>query len=60
QDLPSSSVHQILEAYPRLGFKEAFKEIWLSEAKRKPDMLASQVIHEIGFIDMLKNAPFEE
>ncbi|AIQ14184.1 HD domain-containing protein [Paenibacillus durus] len=60
KDLPSSSVQQILEAYPRLGFKKAFAEVWMSEAGRKPNMLADRVNTEIGFMDILINAPFEE
>ncbi|MDF2644853.1 MAG: phosphohydrolase [Paenibacillus sp.] len=60
KDLTTSSVQQILEAYPRLGFKKAFAETWLSEASRKPSMLADRLNKEIGFLDILNNAPFEE
>lgn len=60
KDLPSHRVQQVLEGYPRLGFKKAFAEMWLSEASRKPNMLAENVLKALNFTDMLDNSPFEE
>ncbi|AFC30393.1 metal dependent phosphohydrolase [Paenibacillus mucilaginosus 3016] len=59
QDLPSERVQEILEAYPRLGFKKAFTEVLMKDASQKPGTLSDQLL-QWGIEKMIVEAGFSE
>ncbi len=59
EDVPSEPLHQILEAYPRLGFKQAFAEAMLEQARKKPTSAVARAIRN-GALDGLLQAPFPD
>ena len=59
QDLPSEVVQQVVAAYPRYGFKQAFQALLEEQARRKPGTLSEQLVQP-GFLEMLHHAPFSE
>jgi hypothetical protein len=59
EDLPGEVVHQILEAYPRLGFKQAFAEVLMAQARKKPTSTVAEAIRK-GALDGLLQAPFPD
>ncbi|MCZ8522672.1 MULTISPECIES: HD domain-containing protein [Paenibacillus] len=59
QDLSSERVQEILEAYPRLGFKKAFTEVIVNDAKRKPGTLSDRLLHW-GLDKMINASRFSE
>jgi len=44
QDLPSEVVQQVVAAYPRYGFKQAFQTLLEEQARRKPGTLSEQLV----------------
>lgn len=64
EDISEEAFHFILEAYPRLGFKQSMIELIkydaeVKTAQQQPDNLSSSMLRQ-GFVDWVKNAPFEE
>ncbi len=70
-DIPSETVEQVIDAYPRLGFNQAMTELLASQVKRKPQAAAFTWLAEVGrccvhgFIspnwnEMLAASPFTE
>jgi hypothetical protein len=59
EDLPGERLHQILEAYPRLGFKQAFAEAMMEQARKKPASAVAEAIRN-GALDGLRQAPFPD
>jgi len=59
RDLPSERVQEILDAHPRLGFKKAFVEVIMNDAKRKPNTLSDQLL-KWGIEKMIGDSHFEE
>ncbi len=59
EDVPSELLHQILEAYPRLGFKQAFAEAMMEQARKKPTSAVAVAIRN-GALDGLRQAPFPD
>ncbi|NGP46527.1 HD domain-containing protein [Bacillaceae bacterium SIJ1] len=64
KDIPEDAFHFIIEAYPRLGFKQAIIELiqhdaTLKEAEQQPNNLSSSML-SVGFVDWVMNAPFQE
>jgi hypothetical protein len=59
EDIPREVVHQILEAYPRLNFKQAFAEVLIAQARKKPTSAVAKAIRN-GALDGLLQAPFPE
>ncbi|GGE54676.1 HD domain-containing protein [Priestia taiwanensis] len=63
EDISEEAFHFILEAYPRLGFKQAFVELVKYDAQLKhgqdPNNLSSSMLRR-GFVDWVTNAPFSE
>lgn len=70
-DINSEIVEQVIEAYPRLGFKMAMTELLVSQIKRKPQTAAFTWLAEVGrccihgfaspnWNDMLNSSPFAE
>jgi HD domain len=50
----------IVAESPRLGMKQAFIEVIRVEAQHKPYSAAAALIRSLGFLDFIKNAPFDE
>ncbi len=59
EEVPSEVVHQILETYPRLGFKQAFAEALMAQARKKPTSAVAVAIRN-GALDGLLQAPFPD
>lgn len=59
EDIPGELLHQILEAYPRLGFKQAFAEVMMEQARKKPASAVARAIRN-GALDGLLQAPFPD
>lgn len=59
EDIPGEVVHQILETYPRLGFKQAFAEALTMQARKKPASAIAEAIRN-GALDRLFHAPFPD
>lgn len=59
EDIPGELLHQILEAYPRLGFKQAFAEVMMEQARKKPTSAVAEAIRK-GALDGLLQAPFPD
>jgi putative nucleotidyltransferase with HDIG domain len=59
EDVPSELLHQILEAYPRLGFKQAFAEALTAQARKKPTSAVAVAIRN-GALNGLLQAPFPD
>lgn len=59
EDVPSELLHQILEAYPRLGFKQAFAEAIMEQARKKTTSAVAVAIRN-GALDGLRQAPFPD
>ncbi|MEI2579921.1 HD domain-containing protein [Scytonema sp. PRP1] len=70
-DISSETVEQVIEAYPRLGFKIAMTELLVSQIKRKPQTAAFTWLAEVGrccihgfaspnWNDMLNSSSFAE
>jgi HD domain len=59
EDIPGELLHQILEAYPRLGFKQAFAEAMMEQARKKPVSAVAEAIRN-GALDGLRQAPFPD
>ena len=59
EDIPGEVVYQILEAYPRLGFKQAFAEVLMAQARKKPTSTVAEAIRK-GALDGLLQAPFPD
>lgn len=70
-DISSEIVEQVIEAYPRLGFKMAMTELLVSQIKRKPQIAAFTWLAEVGrccihgfaspnWNDMLNSSSFAE
>lgn len=47
-DIPSETVAQIIDAYPRLGFNYQMTELLASQVKRKPQTAAFTWLAEVG------------
>lgn len=59
EDLAPKTIATIIEAYPRLGFKDAFGKLIEEEAKRKPQShIAGHA--SLGFKRKINGAPFAE
>ena len=56
EDIPPEIVHQILEAYPRLGFKRAFYEVLAAQARRKPTSTIAETFRS-GLAETILHAP---
>jgi hypothetical protein len=59
EEISSEMLHQILEAYPRLGFKQAFAEAMMAQARKKPTSAVAEAIRN-GALDGLLQAPFPD
>jgi hypothetical protein len=70
-DIPPETVEQVLDTYPRLGFKAAFTELLVSQIKRKPNTTAFTWLADLGrscvhgftlpsWNEMLDRSPFSE
>ena len=59
EDIPREVIHQILEAYPRLNFKQAFAEVLMAQARKKPTSAVAVAISN-GALDGLLQAPFPD
>jgi hypothetical protein len=59
EDIPRGVLHQILEAYPRIGFKQAFAEVLMAQARKKPTSAVAEAIRN-GALDGLLQAPFPD
>jgi HD domain len=59
EDIPRGMVHQILEAYPRFGFKQAFADVMMAQARKKPTSAVAEAIRN-GALDGLLQAPFPD
>jgi hypothetical protein len=59
EEIPPEMVHQFVEAYPRLGFKQAFYEALAVQARRKPTSAAAELFRS-GRADGILHAPFAE
>jgi len=70
-DIPPETVEQVLDTYPRLGFKAAMTKLLVSQVKRKPQSAAFTWLAEVGrscihgFVspdwnEMLVRSPFSE
>jgi hypothetical protein len=59
EDVPGEMVHQILEAYPRLGFKQAFAEAVMAQARKKTTSPVAVAIRN-GALNGLLQAPFPD
>ncbi len=58
-EIPAYALRDILEDYPRLGFKQAFTEILLKQAKLKPDSFIATNM-KLGLGKKIKQTPFTE
>ncbi|GHO99279.1 hypothetical protein KSF_093270 [Reticulibacter mediterranei] len=59
EDIPGELLHPILEAYPRLGFKQAFAEVLMEQARKKPASATAEAIRN-GALNGLLQAPFPD
>lgn len=59
EDLPQTTVHEILEAYPRLGFKRAFLAVVTDQAHRTPTSTIAKLVRS-GTADRVSQEPFAE
>jgi hypothetical protein len=69
--LPKEAVAQVIEAFPRLGFKKAFQKVMAEVAARKPETTSFTFLADIGernvpgyhapnFCDLMNVAPFPD
>jgi hypothetical protein len=57
-ELSPAALAAVLEAYPRLDFKEGFTELIADQAKRKPGCWAARAM-QAGIRERIAAAPFE-
>lgn len=58
-DIPKTLLHEVLEAYPRLDFRDAFPALMEQQAELKPDgHIAGHV--SLGFGSKVRSAPIPE
>lgn len=71
EDIIPETVERIIDAYPRLGLNNALTELFISQVKRKPQVVPFTWLAEVGrcyihgfvspsYQDMLQNSPFSE
>jgi hypothetical protein len=58
-ELPSDAVAEVLERYPRAGFKMGFTELFARQAREKPGCLAD-IYMRAGFAAKVAAATFED
>ena len=58
-EIPSDAVGEVLERYPRAGFKAGFTELFAKRAAEKPGCLADLYM-KAGFAAKVAAAPFED
>ena len=60
QDVPASLRHAVLGKYPRLGFKHSFCRCMTIESQVTPNSRMGLYVRRLGFLDLIRQAPFDE
>lgn len=50
----------ILDLFPRLRFKEHFSDLFRDQATRKPNCVVHRYVHELGLLERIAAAPYDE
>jgi len=58
-DIPTTTVHQILDEFPRLDFSHAITLLLTDQVNRKPTSQAARLV-ELGILQLIAAAPFSE
>lgn len=71
EDIDPETVERVIDAYPRLGWNKAVKELIISQIKQKPQAVAFTWMADVGrchlhgfacptFEEVIRNSPFDE
>lgn len=60
QEVPAALQHAVLGKYPRLGFKHAFCNCMKVESQVTPNSRMGLYVRRLGFLDLIRQAPFDE
>lgn len=60
QEVPVSLQRGVLDRHPRLGFKHAFCNCMKVESQATPNSRMGLYVRRLGFLDLIRQAPFDE
>jgi HD superfamily phosphodiesterase len=59
EEIPTTLVPRVIEAFPRLEFKREFSQLFADQAARKPRCRAAEMV-AAGMLPQIASAPFSE